>query len=69
MPLPRHLHWTADPAVLPVPPDVATPGVSGGAAPGGTEAASVGAGRVQDAAVDEGEDAGGAAAAHRAAGL
>ena len=61
MPLPRHLHWTADPAVLPVPPDVTTPGVSGGAAPGGTEAASVGAGRVQDAAVDEGEPAGGRA--------
>ena len=61
MSLPRHLHWTADPAVLPVPPDVATPGVSGGAAPGGTEAASVGAGRVQDAAVDEGEPAGGRA--------
>ena len=40
---------------------MAAPGVSGRAAPGGVEAASGGAGRVDLAAVDEGELAGGRA--------
>ena len=53
-----HLHGTARPTVLPVPPDVTAPGVCGGAAPGRVEASRRGAGRVGHPAVDEREPAG-----------
>ena len=57
--LPRCLHGTAQSTVLPVTPDVSPPGVSGGAAPGWVEPTGRGTGRVNHAAVDEGELAGG----------
>ena len=57
--LTRNFDRAADAAVSKVSDDVITIGVSGGAAPGGGEAPSVGAGVVNLSLVDEGELAGG----------
>ena len=59
--LTRNFDRAADAAVSKVSDDVITIGVSGGAAPGGGEAPSVGAGVVDLALVDEGELARGGA--------
>lgn len=60
-----HLDRAAYAAVSKVPGDVFTIGVSGGTAPGGGEAPSVGAGVMDLAHVNEGELAGGGAGGHR----
>jgi len=62
--LSRDLDWAARAAISKVSVDVLTIGVCGGAAPGGGEAPSVGAGVVNLSLVDEGELAGGGAGAH-----